>query len=126
VKGDDTVDYKKLLALNGERSSNILFWQPVTLKADTKYIINGSFIDLTEGELDCFWCEILIGTMEPEDSVDYPDGDWSVLGFNTWLGCGANNVLPGYLYLILQSQNYRIYPVQFQYRTKVILLIQAF
>jgi hypothetical protein len=28
--------------------------------------------------------------MEPEDSVDYPDGDWSVLGFNTWLGCGAN------------------------------------
>jgi hypothetical protein len=75
---------------DGLASSNILFWQPVTLKADTKYIISGAFSDLTFGELNQFWCEILIGTMEPVDGEDYPDGDWCVLGFNTWLGCGAN------------------------------------
>ncbi|UCH13601.1 MAG: T9SS type A sorting domain-containing protein [Bacteroidales bacterium] len=75
---------------NGLASSNILFWQPVTLKANTVYKVSGAFSDLTGGALDQFWCEILIGTMEPEDSVDYPDGDWCVLGFNTWLNCGKN------------------------------------
>ena len=75
---------------DGLASSNILFWQPVTLKANTKYIVTGAFCDLTGGAIDQFWCEILIGTMEPVDGEDYPDGDWCVLGFNTWLQCGSN------------------------------------
>ncbi len=75
---------------DGLASSNILFWQPVTLKANTKYIVSGAFNDLTGGALNQFWCEILIGTMEPVDGEDYPDGDWCILGFNTWLGCGPN------------------------------------
>lgn len=73
---------------DGTALSNILFWQEVTLKANTVYKVSGAFIDLTGGALNQFWCEILIGAVEPVDGEDY--GNYQVRGFNTWNNCGPN------------------------------------
>jgi hypothetical protein len=75
---------------DGTASSNILFWQPVTLKANTVYKVSGAFIDLTGGVINHFWCEILIGAVEPVDEEDY--GNYQVLSFNTWTECTGQNV----------------------------------
>ncbi|NQT24728.1 T9SS type A sorting domain-containing protein [candidate division KSB1 bacterium] len=72
----------------GDQSNNILFWQEVTLIGGETYDVGGAFRDVG-GNLYNFWCEILLHTEVPPDTAgaDYGGGT-SLLGINTWDGCG--------------------------------------
>ncbi|MBN1895610.1 T9SS type A sorting domain-containing protein [bacterium] len=76
---------------------NILFWQKLTLKAGTTYILRGAFKDYTPDfwgvDLNQFWCNVYLSEEEPVDGTDYipPAGGDTAdkLAMNTWDGCGA-------------------------------------
>ncbi len=64
---------------------NIIFSQEVTLKANTKYVTDAAFKDLT-GELNNFWAQLKL-SLDGEPPQHENDGI-KLKGFNTWAGCG--------------------------------------
>ncbi|MEO1713076.1 MAG: PKD domain-containing protein [Bacteroidota bacterium] len=64
---------------------NVGIYQVIEAEANVVYQIN---MDIAgSGMTDC-WFEVYIGTIMPQDGVDYTDGGIR-LGLNTWDGCGA-------------------------------------
>ncbi len=74
------------LSSKGTVYSNIVFSQKVTLKANTKYITNAAFRDLT-GTLTNFWAQLKIDYSAEIPAKETGDGI-KLAGFNTWNGCG--------------------------------------
>lgn len=73
------------ISSKGSMYVNAIFYQEVTLKANTVYKTDASFKDLT-GELDNFWCQLKLSL-----DGNPPEGENDAVklaGFNTWLGCG--------------------------------------
>lgn len=64
---------------------NIMFYQEVTLTANTLYQVDGAFKDLT-GKLDNFWTLLKI-SLDGAPPTGENDGQ-KLAGFNTWEGCG--------------------------------------
>lgn len=74
-------------AVVNNSTSQYCIWQSVDLLADSAYVFDGLFKDLTEGGIDHFWCEVYIGNVPPIDGEDYnadPEGIEMVSYFNTW------------------------------------------
>lgn len=73
---------------------NILIWQELTLQAGTTYELTGAFKDLTDGDLQNYWCELYLSTEAPVADADWtPPGGANTddrLAFNTWDGCGPS------------------------------------
>ena len=64
---------------------NVGIYQVIEAEANVVYQIN---MDIAgSGMTDC-WFEVYIGTIMPQDGVDYTDGGIR-LGLNTWDGCGS-------------------------------------
>lgn len=67
----------------GDTSTNVFFYQEVTLTGGTEYELKGTFKDLA-GTINNFWCEVLYDTAAIP--VDTDMGGILVCGFNTWDG----------------------------------------
>ena len=74
------------LSSDGSVYANITFSQEVTLKANTKYIADAAFRDLT-GTLQNFWAQLKICYDGSASTLETGD-DVKLIGFNTWAGCG--------------------------------------
>jgi len=70
----------------GDTSTNLFFYQEVTLTGGTEYELKGAFKDLA-GTIASFWCEVLYDTAAIPDNADM--GGILVCGFNTWDGTQA-------------------------------------
>lgn len=80
---------------NGEASwsggswGNAAIYQKIDIEADKEYQIN---MDVRGGGLSDCWFEVFIGTLEPQQGVDYSDGGIQI-GMSTWEGCGADDFM---------------------------------
>jgi len=76
---------------NGEASwsggswGNAAIYQKIDVEADKEYQIN---MDVRGGGLTDCWFEVFIGTVQPQQGVDYSDGGIQI-GLSTWEGCGV-------------------------------------
>jgi len=69
--------------VDGDKSTNIAFWQPVVLTGGDQYEVKGGFVDM-QGTIANFWCEILYDTTEPPEHADI--GGTVIVSLNTWDG----------------------------------------
>lgn len=80
---------------NGEASwsggswGNAAIFQKIEVEADKEYQIN---MDVRGGGLSDCWFEVFIGTLQPQQNVDYSDGGIQI-GLSTWEGCGVEDFM---------------------------------
>jgi len=64
---------------------NAGLWQQIEFEANKEYQIN---MDVSGGAMSDCWFEVFVGTVQPQEGVDYSDGG-ILMGINTWEGCGS-------------------------------------
>ena len=80
---------------NGEASwsggswGNAAIFQAIEVEAGKEYQIN---MDVRGGGLSDCWFEVFIGTLQPQQAVDYSDGGIQI-GLSTWEGCGVEEFM---------------------------------
>ncbi len=80
---------------NGEASwsggswGNAAIFQKIDVEANKEYQIN---MDVRGGGLSDCWFEVFIGTLQPQQNVDYSDGGIQI-GMSTWEGCGTDEFM---------------------------------
>ncbi len=77
------------LRVTSNKSTNILFWQQITLVAGKTYELEAA---VKTSYVESFWLEFYLSTIMPQANQDYsPNGNADVeLGLSTWEGCGPN------------------------------------
>lgn len=74
---------------SGGSWGNAAIFQKIEIEADKEYQIN---MDMSGGGLSDCWFETFIGTLQPQQNVDYSDGGIQI-GMSTWEGCGADDFM---------------------------------
>lgn len=76
-------------AWSGGSWGNAAIFQKIEVEADKEYQIN---MDVRGGGLSDCWFEVFIGTLQPQQGVDYSDGGIQI-GMSTWEGCGVDDFM---------------------------------
>lgn len=72
---------------NGGSWGNAGIYQTIDIEAGVEYQVN---MDVAGGGLSDCWFEIFIGSVQPQDGVDYSSGG-ILMAINTWEGCGTDD-----------------------------------